>query len=129
MPHPPNGLTSSGDKLPYNNKLSEKENENRYTDEIMFVNKRIRTIVDTLTKNTKRPMVIIMQGDHGYRFWKDGREQDEFPNFSAVYFSNKDYSMVPDTLSNVNLFKAVLNTFFHQNIPFDTNKQFFLHYR
>jgi len=71
-------------------------------------------------------LATIIQGDHGYRFYDDRRKNDEFPNFFAVYFSNKDYRHVPDTLSNVNVFKAVLNTYFRQQIPFESNKHFFL---
>ena len=73
-------------------------------------------------------MVIIFQGDHGYRFYDNNKKEDEFPNFCAVYFSNKDYRQLPDTISNVNLFKVVVNTWFNQNSPFESNKHYFLHY-
>ncbi len=129
MPHIPNSHDSTGKRIPVNTKISVEQEMEGYTNEIRFINKRISTISDTLIRNIKRPLVIIIQGDHGYRFYDDRRKKDEFPNFFAVYFSNKDYRQVPDTLSNVNLFRAVMNTYFNQQIPFETNKHFFLQYK
>jgi hypothetical protein len=129
MPHSKNSYDSAGNKIIQQPLLSEKETEKLYTEEIKFVNKRILAITDTLLKHANRPLVIIIQGDHGYRFWDDERKPDEFPNFNAVYFSNGDYGRLPDTLSNVNLFKAVLNTWFKQQIPYDPNRHYFLKYK
>ena len=129
MPHIPNSRDSNGLPIPVNTNITVDEEIKGYCNEIRFVNKRIETISNSLVRNSKRPMVIILQGDHGYRFYNDEKEADEFPNFSAVYFSNKNYSQLTDTLSNVNLFKVVLNTWFKQNIPYDQTRHFFLHYK
>jgi hypothetical protein len=129
MPHIPNSYDSNGKKIPVNTKLTVEEEIKGYASEIKFVNSRINNIAKAILQNARRPVVIIFQGDHGYRFYDNDRKDDEFPNFNAVYFSNKDYSKIPDTLSNVNLFKAVLNTWFNQKIPFDTNRHFFLKYK
>ena len=128
MPHYPNRRDSLGNISPFNPNLNGVQLIARYTEEIKFVNKRIDSITDAILHTRRRPLVIIIQGDHGYRFNDLQKCKDEFPNFSAVYFSNRDYRQVPDTLSNVNLFKAVLNTYFQQQIPFDKNQQFFLQY-
>jgi hypothetical protein len=129
MPHIPNSHDSNGNRIPVNTKLTVPEEMKGYASEIKFVNKRINNITEAILQNPNRPLVIIFQGDHGYRFYDNNRKADEFPNFNAVYFSNKDYNRMPDTLSNVNLFKGVLNTWFNQNIPFDTNRHFFLRYK
>jgi len=128
MPHIPNSYDSNGRKIPVNTKLTVEEEMRGYISEIKFVNKRINTIADSILHNANRPTVIIFQGDHGYRFYDHNKEEDEFPNFCAVYFSNRDYRYLPDTISNVNLVKAVLNTWFNQHIPFDANRHFFLQY-
>ena len=129
MPHIPTSHDSAGRKIPINNHLTPDEEKKGYWEEILYVNKRIGNISDALIQHSKKPLVIIIQGDHGYRFYDDTKKQDEFPNFFAVYFSSKDYRQVPDTLSNVNLFRAVMNTYFNQQIPFETNKHFFLQYK
>lgn len=124
MPHIPNSHDTDGTKIPVNTELTVEEEMLGYFREIKFVNKRINTIATTILQHSKRPLVIIFQGDHGYRFYDDNKKADEFPNFCAVYFSNRDYSHVPYSLSNVNLFKAVMNTWFNQQIPFDQNSHF-----
>ena len=127
-PHIPNSRDSIGNKIPVNTKLSVPQEMARYTEEIKFVNKRIDTITNALLENPKRPLVIIIQGDHGYRFYDPQKTSEEFPNFCAVYFSNKDYRLLSDTITNVNLFKVVLNTWFNQHIQLDTNRHYFLQY-
>jgi len=129
MPHIPNSYDSNGKKIPVNTKLTVAEEMEGYASEIKFVNRRINDIADAILQNAHRPVVIIFQGDHGYRFYDDSKKVDEFPNFCAVYFSNQNYKNIPDTLSNVNLFKAVINTHFKHQIPFDTNRLFFLRYK
>jgi len=86
----------------------------------------LRTIEEYL--KTVSPQDAAAVESVRYRFYDLEKCKDEFANFSAVYFSNSDYRQVPDTLSNVNLFKAVLNTYFDQHIVFDKNQQFFLQY-
>ena len=128
MPHSPNSYDSSGRKIPVDIRYSRKEKEKLYTDEILFVNSRIRIITDSLLLHARRPLVIIIQGDHGYRFWDNSRKKDEFQNFFAIYFSNRNYSEIPDTLTNVNLFRTVLNTHFKMKIPYEVNRHYFLRY-
>jgi len=128
MPHYPNSRDSLGNISPFNPNLTGEQLKAGYIEEIKFVNKRIDSITDAILRHRQRPLVIIIQGDHGYRFLDIQKCNDEFPNFCAIFFSNGNYNQVPDTLSNVNVFKAVLNTFFHQKISFDKNQHFFLQY-
>jgi hypothetical protein len=87
-----------------------------YLHEIASSNRILKQITDSIMVYSNRPTVIIFQSDHGFSFDMPVNKQKYFPNFSAIYFSNKDYSLLTDSAHNVNTFRIVFNTFFHQGM-------------
>jgi hypothetical protein len=65
---------------------------------------------------SNQPTVIIFQGDHGMSFDEPVNPGEYFHNFSALYFSNKNYGLLTDSTHNVNTFRIVFNTFFGQEM-------------
>ena len=129
-PHAPYTFDSTG-KLPdaYGLWGSHIQWKGHYVQQIAYMNKEIEKMVDTLLANAKREMVIILQGDHGFRFFNEEDNAKEFPNFNAVYFSNKNYSLFNDSTTNVNTFRIVCNTFFKRKYPLLENRTHFLKFR
>jgi hypothetical protein len=87
-----------------------------YLHQIAFSNNIIKQITDSIMSYSNRPTVIIFQGDHGISFDEPINQQGFFSNFSAIYFSNKNYSLLTDSTHNVNTFRIVFNTFFGQEM-------------
>ncbi|HIN88999.1 MAG TPA: hypothetical protein EYN05_10150 [Nitrospinaceae bacterium] len=89
MPHGPHAFNSKGEFPAQDTSTSEK-----YFEEILFANKKIRHLVDHLQQNSKTPPIIIIQGDHGflapetYRPGANGIKQ-RYSNLSAYYLPNK----------------------------------------
>jgi hypothetical protein len=110
-PHPPYYFDSTRQLFKTISTLRE-----RYLHQIAYSNKLIKKITDSIMAYTQRPLVIIIQGDHGISFNDPVNPQDYFPNFNAIYFSTKDYRLISDTMSNVNTFRIVLNTFFKKDM-------------
>jgi hypothetical protein len=131
LPHGPYTYDSSGKKIApaYYQTLAEKFKA--YANQVQFCNGLIQKIIDLLmaNKNPSRPLVIILQGDHGYRFNDVTKKELEFENLNAFYFSNGDYSRLYDSISNVNTFRVVFNTFFKQEYPLLKDRSFFLNYK
>lgn len=119
MPHETYYFDSSGKRLDAVYTAMTLINPKDYISQLVYTNKFIITpLVDSLLKYARRPSVIIIQGDHGYRNYPPEKVSLEFENFSAIYFSDKDYSNVsPDSLSSVNTFRIVLNKYFNQKLP------------
>jgi hypothetical protein len=86
-----------------------------YLHQIAFTNNIIKQITDSIMEVSNRPSVVIFQADHG---------NPEFHNFNAIFFSNKDYRLLADSVTNVNTFRIVLNTFFEQNLTLLPNKYY-----
>jgi len=110
--HPPYFYDSTG-KLFGSSAPSKKV---AYLHQVAFSNNIIKQITDSIMAYSNRPTVIIFQGDHGISFDNPINQQDFFSNFNALYFSNKDYSLLTDSTHNVNTFRIVFNTFFNQEM-------------
>jgi hypothetical protein len=130
LPHAPYNFDSSGNQLALpDHALSIPEKMKPYTQQVGYANKIIRNVVQDIFTHSNKPLVIIIQGDHGFRFGTGPQKGLEFPNLNALYFSNGDYRMLNDSMTNINTFRVVLNTFFHQQFPQLKDSSYFLKYR
>lgn len=77
----------------------------------------------------KRTSIIVLQGDHGYKFKSAEKRLLEFSVLNAVYYPDSDYSTLNDSISNVNTFRFVLNKFFRKNYPILNDTTYFLQYK
>ena len=112
IPHGPHAFNSKGE-LPAKN-ISESE---KYFEEILFANKKINHLVDYLQQNSKTPPIIIIQGDHGflapetYRPDANGIKQ-RYSNLSAYYLPNKKNEKLYETITPVNSFRLIFDSYF-----------------
>jgi hypothetical protein len=118
LPHHPYTFDSSGNKLPIENDgLSTQTLKHRYTSQLIYTNKLIKQLVSSVLSSTRKPLIIVIQGDHGSRFGEGRNTQTNFSNLSALYFSNQDYSRLYNSMSNVNTFRIIFNQYFNQQLP------------
>ena len=128
LPHLPSAFDSVGNRVQLPVKVpSEEENRKRYLQLVSFSGKAIITIVQSILSNVNRPTVIIIQADHGYLFPDTSKKDLEFANLNAMYFYNQDYRMLYDSISNVNTFRVIFNTFFKKHYPLLKDTSYFIH--
>lgn len=103
-----------------------KGNEEDYVDQLIYVNKQVREIVDTILTEAKSPPVIIIQSDHGTAFLKDeSRPFEEQPAFvkermsilNAMYVPESCREQLYDSITPVNTFRILLNSLFGEKFP------------
>jgi len=83
-----------------------------------YTNARIRELITTIKKNTDGKAVIVFMSDHGFRdSRRPGYRPYFFQNQNAVYFPDKDYHLLYDSISAVNEFRVVFNKLFRQDLP------------
>jgi hypothetical protein len=80
-------------------------------DELQFLNKRTLEAVQAIIDHSKVPPVIIIQGDHGID------NEVRLANMIAYYFPGGGAKALYPTITPVNSFRLVLNTYFGQNLP------------
>jgi hypothetical protein len=85
--------------------------------------------VDEILRQNGRECIIMLQGDHAFRFFNPAKKQEEFENLNAWYFPNRDYHLLNDSLSSVNSFRLLLNAQFGQDLPILKDSSIFLPYR
>ncbi len=83
-----------------------------YKDTLVFSDKKMREIVDTLLEKSKNPPVIILQGDHGA---ERAGESKFYEILNAYYLPGNASSNLYPTISPVNSFRIVLNQYFGQH--------------
>lgn len=100
-----------------------------YLDQLKYTNTIIMDLCSTLQKEAKRPRIIIVQSDHGYRNYtrQDNLSRDvELKNMTAIYFPDRNYQGVHDSLSNVNTFRLVMNKYFDYKLPLLRDTSFYM---
>jgi phosphoglycerol transferase MdoB-like AlkP superfamily enzyme len=120
--HPPYASDSSGNKFV----VKPATIEEAYIQQVAWCNQTIKSVTDKIIANAKRPLVIIIQGDHGYQVYESPTDERKLAVFHAVYFSNGNYQLYPDSVTNVNTFRIVLNTFFNKNYPMLEDHGYFI---
>jgi len=119
IPHRPYLFGPNGELLNPSTPILEDKIENwdrdHYLGQLEFANKKIREIIEELTK-TDTPPVIIIQSDHGFRDWETNIEKEfmlaNFNNFKAYYFPGKGRNMEFETTTAVNSFRVFFNLYF-----------------
>jgi len=116
MPHWPYAYDSTGKETGisfYDRFLSAEQKDSAYVQYLAYTNKRMLQLVDTILSHEQA--VIILMSDHGFRGETVQQSCASLNNnFFSVYLPNKNYSLFYDSISNVNVFRAVFNTLFHE---------------
>ena len=120
LPHRPAWLDRRGNirSLSMDN-YSAHTHDSLYLEQVMYANILIDSLANIANKPRKRPLVLIIEGDHGNRFTESGMDtrEKQFMNLNAYYFSDNDYSLLYDSISPVNSFRVILNKYFNTRLP------------
>lgn len=137
-PHPPYIFGPNGEAVP-NTPLRLKpedlnwteEEKQRYIDQVVFLNKKIKIMVDQILAKSETPPIIIIQSDHGS--WSTAGEdrannhlyRERMRNFNALYLPNGGTSNLYETMTPVNSFRIIFNTYFGADFPLLEDRNYF----
>jgi hypothetical protein len=115
--HEPHVFDSTGKIMTLNEFLST-DYYNTYTAQVNYANTVIKELVEHIRQHNKPNTIIIIEGDHGFRHFTDSLNNPySLSNFTAIYFPDKNYSKLYDTMTPVNIFRVLFDQYFHQNFP------------
>jgi hypothetical protein len=120
MPHLPFAFDSTGKRtVPYllQQSVTQLVQDNDYLQYLVYTNKVISSFIHTLKERTTGRAVILLMSDHGYRDAERKQKDLGFYNLNAVYLPDKAYAGWYDGMTNVNQFRVLFNTLFHQRLP------------
>ncbi|MBM4387722.1 MAG: hypothetical protein FJ088_08285, partial [Deltaproteobacteria bacterium] len=111
--------------------LSRDEYVEGYRSQLVFVNSRIKDVLNAILSNAARKKIVILQSDHGpgsMLEWENPDNQDFRERMfilNAFYFPDGDYSRLYKDISPVNTFRAVFNQFFGTELPLLEDRSYF----
>lgn len=119
LPHEPFFFTSDGIFTGLKEHMypgSPEEKKKTYIEYLQYANKKLLSFIDALLKTAKRPPIIILMSDHGYRGLTI-KPVYHFSSLNAIYFPDQQYDGFYDCQTSVNQLRVLLNQRFHQKLP------------
>lgn len=112
MPHPPVLYDSVGNELGIRDMYSfygyERATKN-FLNYIKYVNTEIKRMVESIMSKVGKNVIIVIQGDHGYREFSDKFSQEmKLSIYNAVYLPDSNYNGFTDTMKPIQTFKKIL---------------------
>ena len=111
-----------------------------YVEQLIFTNKKLIELIDTLMSDSSIPPVIVMQGDHGPRpewrgsksEWVDRSDEDAFQDylketmgiFNAYQLPGGGDKLLYPSITPVNTFRVILNHYFNQSYKLLDNESY-----
>ena len=116
MPHSPYYFKATGE-------IRARSEWNRKDDQalleyVQYSNQELLKLVDSIRLNSKRPVAILLIGDHGLRTYSKPVPQiNYFNTLVSVLLPNKKYDQFYSNISHVNLLRTTLNSIFNEQLP------------
>jgi hypothetical protein len=124
-------LSYHGDQNLYWYEVPQEDYAEYYAYQIDYLNGAILDAIDQIQVNSHRPIVIILQADHGDELYLD-RDHPTKQGIEvrsailhAMYFSDGDYDGLYPSMTPVNTFRAVLNHWFGTQYQILPDKVYF----
>lgn len=116
VPHPPYVFGPTGGLIPPKEAGTTRSeiNELRYLDQTTYISNRMQEIVPKIIENSAMPPIVVIQSDHGPTI--PGSPQARMKNLNAYYLPGGQAPLYP-TITPVNTFRIIFNTYFGQNLP------------
>ena len=137
-PHPPFAFGADGEWLPdpgtVDAGVNEWEDRAKYIDEIRAINRKLRAAVQTLLRDTGRPVMIVLQGDHGPALmneWahpSDAFLRERLTIFNAYLVPPPLAAPLYSSMTPVNSFRALLSARFGADLPPLPDRTYFATY-
>ncbi|MDY0096344.1 MAG: sulfatase-like hydrolase/transferase [Candidatus Vecturithrix sp.] len=119
-PHEPYVVMANGEEVdPMSQKKFqgtrrfEPEGRKLYIEQLMYINKQMKTLIENILKNSHQKPIIILQADHGARVppW-DTPQLKWFDILNAYYLPGGNVSLLYPSISPVNTFRIMFNLYF-----------------
>ena len=138
LPHFPFLYGPSGEALTYHGKtnlfwyeVEPAEYIDYYGYQIDYLNRAILGTIDRILAEAKRPLVIVLQSDHGdehFLDWDTPTAQGVNARsaiLNAIFFSDGGYDLLYPSMTPVNSFRVILNHWFGTQYPLLPDKTYF----
>jgi hypothetical protein len=140
-PHPPYSFLPDGTINPnagsphfFNSSLPPDESIEGYLGQVSFVSWRVEEVISTILEQSNRPVVIILQADHGpaiqYRIVNDKLRNyhERTAILNAIYAPEACQTQLYQGLTPINTFRILLDCVFGEEYDLLPDRHFFSNY-
>ena len=119
LPHYPYYFDHDGRAYPFESLQEGKQYDtSHYLGYLQWANGQYLKLIDSIMAHSRRPPLIVLMSDHGFRHFNRAIDPYYyFSNLVAVHLPGDNNRLLADSLTNVNLFRAILNIQFKQQLP------------
>jgi hypothetical protein len=102
-----------------------------YTQQVKALNQMTLEMIDSVLSDSSRPVVIVLQSDHGDEIFLDYDQPNEIGAhvrsaiLNAIYFSDQTYDRLYPNLTPVNTFRLIFNHWFGTDFSRLADKVYF----
>ena len=116
VPHSPYVFDRNGPKNPRSLSDTGPSDPEGYVDQVVFVNKKLKEVVDALLSGNGKPPIIIIQADHGTRSSQPKSDSEfvraRFGILNAYYLPNEGNNLLYESISPINTFRVIFSHYF-----------------
>lgn len=144
-PHPPFVFSQSGESLepdqPFTlaegigNQEGTEEYRDGYQQQVKFINRQITEVIKTILEKSESTPIILLMSDHGPgSMFKWDREEpgciwERTSNLYAILLpGHEDDRMVYSSISQVNSFRIIFNTYFGTDLPLLEDRSYLMYW-
>jgi len=113
FPHQPYVVGADGSPIP-NSVPSPVEAASYYAGQVQYANLRVKRLVDKILRESTRPVVILIHGDHGWTSEAGDRPSDIL---NAYYYPQGAPAALYDSISPVNSYRVLFNEVLGTKLP------------
>ena len=140
LPHLPYIFNRDGNPLTYNQRNMKSINE-MYVDQLIYTNKKVMGLIDTLLMKSALKPILVLQSDEGpfpswyqevndrykefkYRQVSSEELRQKMGILNAYYLPDIDTSVLSPSITPVNSFRVILNHYFNAQLPLLPDKNY-----
>jgi hypothetical protein len=140
-PHPPYVFGRNGEEISHDQPFSLSGPDRKsggdayiklYTDQLSYTDEIVLQAVKKILATSKTPPIIIIQGDHGPVSYNgedevgNGNMKEQHSILNAYYFPGRTYDLLYPSISPVNSFRVVFNTYFDDTYDLLPDMNYFI---
>jgi len=144
IPHPPFIFGKDGESINPKGKVigkdgshyfkiypSKKEYRRKYKNQLLFVNKKAKILIDEILNRSNKPPIIILQSDHGpgsLTNWENPAKtnmKERFSILNAYYLPEEGKKLLYKSITPVNTFRVIFNYLFNYDLDLLNDESYF----
>lgn len=119
-PHWPHVFGPNGEAVHEHN-----DSVSGYRNQVVFINRQIEPILNTIITRSAIPPIIILQGDHGSVIESP---QQRMSILNAYYLPDRSTQDLYSSISPVNTFRLIFNLYFNADLPLLEDTSYYSQY-